>query len=53
MLESVGMLSYGVIFNLGPAKVCSPTIIKTDFSYDKDIWIAVTDNYMYFLPHSP
>ena len=27
------MLS-GVIFNLGPAKVCSPAIIETYFSYD-------------------
>ena len=40
------MLSHGVIFNLGSAKLCSPAIIKTYFSYDKDIWIAVTDNYM-------
>ena len=41
------MLSHGVIFDLGPAKVCSPAIFETYFSYDKDIWIAVTDNYMY------
>ena len=41
------MLSNSVIFNLGSAKVCSPTIIETYFSYDKDIQIAVTDYYMY------
>ena len=32
------MLGYGVIFNLRPAKVCSPAIIETYFCYDKDIW---------------
>ena len=37
------MQSHGVIFNLGSAKACSPAIIETHFSYDKDIWIAVTD----------
>ena len=42
-LGCVGMLSQGVIFNLGPAKLCSPAIIETYFSFDKDIWIAVTD----------
>ena len=47
-LGSAGMLSHGVIFNLGSAKVCSAAIIETDFSYDKDIWIAVADYYMYF-----
>ena len=46
--ESVGMLSHGVIFNLGPATVCSPAIIETYFSYDKDVWIAVTDYHIYF-----
>ena len=29
-------------------KVCSPAIFETCFSYDKDIWIAATDYYMYF-----
>ena len=42
------MLSHGVIFSLGSAKVYSPAIIEIYFSYDRDIWIAVTDNYMYF-----
>ena len=42
------MLSHGVIFNLGPAKVCSPAIFETYLHYDKDIWIAVSDYYMYF-----
>ena len=41
-----GMPKYGVIFNLGAAKVCSPAIIETYFSYYKDIWIAVTDFYV-------
>ena len=37
------MLSQGVIFNFGPAKVCSSAIIEIYFSYNKDIWIAVTN----------
>ena len=39
---------YGVTFNFGSAKVCSPAIFETSFSYDKDIWIAATDYYMFF-----
>ena len=39
---------HGVTFHFGPAKVCSPAIFQTCFSYDKDIWIAATDYYMYF-----
>ena len=39
------MLSQGVILNLGSAKVCSPAIIETNYSYGNDIWIAVTDNF--------
>ena len=42
----------GVTFNFGSAKVCSPTIFETCFSYDKDIWIAATDYYMSF-PKGP
>ena len=42
------MLNHGVTFNLVPAKVCSPAIFKIYFSCHKDIWIAVTDCYMYF-----
>ena len=42
------MLSHGVIFNLCSAKVCSPAIIETYFSYNKDICIAVTDYYSTF-----
>ena len=38
----------GVTFNFGPAKVDSPAIFETSFSYDKDVWIAATDCYMYF-----
>ena len=41
------MVSHGVIFNLCSAKVCSLAIIKTYFSYDKGIWSAVTDYYLY------
>ena len=37
---------HGVIFS--SAKVCSPAIVETCFSLDKDIWIAATDYYMYF-----
>ena len=37
-----------MVFNLGSAKVYSPAIIETCFSYDKDIWISSTDYYMYF-----
>ena len=35
-IESVGV-HYGVTFNFGSAKVCSPAIFETCFSYDKDI----------------
>ena len=41
-------MHHGVTFNFGSAKVCSPAIFETSFSYDKDIWIAVTDYYMHF-----
>ena len=30
------------------AKVCSTAIFDACFSYDKDIWIAAIDYYMYF-----
>ena len=42
------MLNYGVTSNLGSAKVCSPAIFETYFSYDQDIVTAITDYYMYF-----
>ena len=38
---------HGVTFNFSSAKVCSPAIFETYFSYDKDIWFAATD-YMSF-----
>ena len=41
-------MHHGVTFNCGSAKVCSPAIFETSFSYDKDIWIATTDYYMHF-----
>ena len=47
-LGSASMLSHGVMFNLGSPKEGSPAIIETEFSYDKDTWIAVTDYYMNF-----
>ena len=37
-----------VTFNFDSAKLCSPAIFETHFSYDKDIWITATDYYMYF-----
>ena len=42
------MAGHSMAFNLGSGKVCSPAIFQTYFSYHKDIWIAVTDYYMYF-----
>ena len=30
-------------FYFGSAKVCSPAMFETRFSFDKDIWIAATD----------
>ena len=41
-------MHHGVTFNFGSAKVCSPAIFETSFSYGKDIWIAATDYYMHF-----
>ena len=41
------MQRHGVTFNFGSAKVCSPAILETYFSYDKDRCIAATDYYMY------
>ena len=41
-------MHHGLTFNLGSAKVCSPTMYETSFSYDKDIWIAAADYYMQF-----
>ena len=38
----------GVTFNFGSAKVCSPAIFETSFSYDKDTGIAATDYCMHF-----
>ena len=37
------MLSHGVIFNAGSARLCLPAIIETYFSYNKGIWIAVLE----------
>ena len=41
-------MHHGVTLNFGCAKVCSPAIFKTSFSYNKDIWIAATDYYIHF-----
>ena len=48
LVWGAGMLSHGMIFHLGPAKLCSPVTIETYFSYDKDIWISVSDYHIYF-----
>ena len=37
-----------VTFNFGSAKVCSPAIFETSFSYDKNRWIAAIDYCMHF-----
>ena len=44
MLGGLGV-HHSVTF--GSAKVCSPTIFETCFSFDKDTWIAASDYYMY------
>ena len=36
-------MHHGMTFNFGSAKVCSPAVFETCFSYDKDIWFAATD----------
>ena len=41
-------MHHGVNSNFGSGKVYSPAILEISFSYDKDIWIAATDYYMYF-----
>ena len=41
-------MHHGVTFNIGSAKVCSPVILETSFSYDKDKWVSATDYYMHF-----
>ena len=47
LLGVVGV-HHGLIFSFHSAKVCSPAIFETFFSFDKDTWIASTDYYMYF-----
>ena len=41
------MHHHGVTFSFGSAKVCPHIILETCFFYEKDIWIATTDYYMY------
>ena len=41
-------MHHGVTFSFDSAKECSPAILETYFSYDKDICIAATAYYMYF-----
>ena len=41
-------MHHGVTLNFGSAKVCSPAIFETYFSYGKDIGIAAIDYYMQF-----
>ena len=45
-------MHHGVTFNFGSAKVSSPAIFDTSFSYDKDKWNAATDSYNYALLHN-
>ena len=40
------MLHHYIIFSLGFAKLCSPAIFETHFSYDRDIRVTVTDYYI-------
>ena len=42
------MHHHAVTFNFGYAKVCSPALFETCFSYDQEIWIAANDYCMYF-----
>ena len=39
------MITNGLTFNLGSAKVCPNAILEAYFSYNKDIWIAATGMY--------
>ena len=41
-------MRHDVTFHFGSAKVCSPAILETSLSYDKDIWIAATYYYIHF-----
>ena len=41
-------MHHGVTFSFGCVKMCSPAIFETGFPYNKDIWIADADYYMYF-----
>ena len=41
-------MNHGLTFNFGFAKVCSPALSKTSFSFDEDTGIAATDYYMHF-----
>ena len=41
-------MHHGVNFSFSSGEVCSPAILETCFSYDKDVWIAATDYYMYY-----
>ena len=44
----MGLRDVGVHHGVTTAKVGSPAIIETCFSYDKAIWIGATDYYMSF-----
>ena len=41
-------MHHGVTFDFGSAKVCSPARFETCFSFDQDILIAATDQFIYF-----
>ena len=41
-------MHHDVTFIFGSGKVYSPAVFHTCFSYDRVIWIAATDYYVYF-----
>ena len=43
------MQCHGVTFTFGPAKVCSPAIFETCFSYGKYLWIAPINKFYSFI----
>ena len=50
LVRDVGV-HHGVTSNFGSAKVCSPAMFDTSFSYDRDKWIAAI-NYCNALLHN-
>ena len=42
------LVCYGATFSLGSTKVCTPAILETYLSYQKGIWNAATNYFVYF-----